>query len=65
MIADLAVSSRLPMTYFEGVDVETGGLMLYRVNVVDSHRRAAVYVHKILKGSPLIYPLSRRRSLSL
>jgi putative tryptophan/tyrosine transport system substrate-binding protein len=50
-IADLAVSSRLPVVYFQRVDVEAGALMSYGVNVVDLHRRAAVYVHKILKGA--------------
>jgi putative ABC transport system substrate-binding protein len=50
-IADLAVSSRLPVAYFDRVYVEAGGLMSYGVNVVDLHRRAAVYVHKILKGA--------------
>ncbi|HEV8342103.1 MAG TPA: ABC transporter substrate-binding protein [Candidatus Binatia bacterium] len=50
-IADLAVSSRLPVIYFQRVDVEAGGLMYYGVNVVDLHRRAAVYVHKVLKGA--------------
>jgi putative ABC transport system substrate-binding protein len=50
-IADLAVSSRLPLVYFQRADVEAGGLMSYAVNVVDLHRRAAVYVHKILKGA--------------
>lgn len=50
-IADLAVSSRLPVIYFQPVDVEAGGFMSYGVNVVDLHRRAAVYVHKILKGA--------------
>ena len=50
-IADLAVSSRLPVIYFERADVEAGGLMSYAVNVVDLHRRAATYVDKILKGS--------------
>jgi putative tryptophan/tyrosine transport system substrate-binding protein len=49
-IADLAVSSRLPVIYFEREDVEAGGLMSYGVNVVDLHRRAATYVDKILKG---------------
>jgi putative ABC transport system substrate-binding protein len=49
-IADLAVSSRLPVIYFERADVEAGGLMSYGVNVVDLHRRAATYVDKILKG---------------
>jgi ABC-type uncharacterized transport system substrate-binding protein len=50
-VADLAVSSRLPMIYFEREDVEAGALMFYGVNIVDLHRRAAVYVHKILKGA--------------
>lgn len=49
-IADLAVSSRLPVIYFQRVDVEAGGLMTYGVNIVDLHRRAATYVDKILKG---------------
>ncbi len=50
-IADLAVSSRLPVIYFQRADVEDGGLMSYAVNVVDLHRRAATYVDKILKGA--------------
>ena len=50
-IADLAVSSRLPIIYFQRVDVEAGGLMSYGVNVVELHRRAAVYVDKILNGA--------------
>jgi putative ABC transport system substrate-binding protein len=49
-IADLAVSSRLPVIYFQRADVEAGGLMSYGVNEVDLHRRAATYVDKILKG---------------
>jgi putative ABC transport system substrate-binding protein len=50
-LADLAVSSRLPVIYFERVYVEAGALMSYGVNLADLHRRAAVYVHKILKGT--------------
>src|SRR3989338_6829738 len=49
-VADLAVSSRLPVIYFQRADVEAGALMSYGVNVVDLHRRAATYVDKILKG---------------
>jgi putative ABC transport system substrate-binding protein len=50
-IADLAVSSRLPVIYNLLDHVEAGGLMFYGVNTVDLDRRAAVYVHKILKGA--------------
>jgi ABC-type uncharacterized transport system substrate-binding protein len=50
-IVDLAVSSRLPVIYFQRQEVEAGGLMSYGVDVTDLDRRAAVYVHKILKGA--------------
>ncbi|HWP56412.1 MAG TPA: ABC transporter substrate-binding protein [Candidatus Acidoferrales bacterium] len=50
-IADLAMSSRLPMMYFLRDDVEAGGLMSYGVNEIDLYRRAATHVDKILKGA--------------
>ena len=50
-IADLAVSSRLPVIYNLLDHVEAGGLMSYGVNEVDLYRRAATYVDKILKGA--------------
>jgi putative tryptophan/tyrosine transport system substrate-binding protein len=50
-IADLAVSSWLPVIYFLRDHVEAGGLMSYGVNEVDLYRRAATYVDKILKGA--------------
>ena len=50
-IADLAIKNRLPSMY-EGSDfVETGGLVSYASNDVESFRRAATYVDKILKGA--------------
>jgi putative ABC transport system substrate-binding protein len=49
-IADLAVSSRLPVMYFQSEDVEAGGLMSYTVAFTDLDRRAATYVDRILKG---------------
>jgi len=50
-IADLAVSSRLPVIYFLRDHVEAGGLIFYGVNEVDLDRRAAIYVDRILKGA--------------
>lgn len=48
---EFTVKNRLPAIYYTVEWVEAGGLMTYAVNIVDLHRRAAVYVHKILKGA--------------
>jgi putative tryptophan/tyrosine transport system substrate-binding protein len=50
-IVDLAAKSRLPSTYVYREDVDAGGLMSYGADLVDSYRRAATYVNKILKGA--------------
>jgi putative ABC transport system substrate-binding protein len=50
-IVDLAVKSRLPVTYPFPSYVEAGGLMFYGVNLTDLDRRTATYVDKILKGA--------------
>jgi putative ABC transport system substrate-binding protein len=50
-IAELAVKSRLPVTYESARSVDAGGLMSYGVNLLDLDRRAATYVDKILKGA--------------
>jgi putative tryptophan/tyrosine transport system substrate-binding protein len=50
-IVELAIKSRLPTMFAEGVYVESGGLMSYSPNHADPARRAAVYVDKILKGT--------------
>jgi putative ABC transport system substrate-binding protein len=50
-IAELAIKNRLP-SMCEGSDfVEAGGLMSYLANELESFRRAATYVDKILKGT--------------
>jgi putative tryptophan/tyrosine transport system substrate-binding protein len=50
-IAELAISSRLPVIYEQRAAVEAGGLMSYGVIFTDLDRRAATYVDKILKGA--------------
>jgi putative ABC transport system substrate-binding protein len=49
-IINQATKRRLPAIYFQSIFVERGGLISYAANNADEWRRAAVYVHKILKG---------------
>jgi putative ABC transport system substrate-binding protein len=52
-IAELAAERRLPAVYGSSAreHAEVGGLMAYSANLLDLERRAATYVHKILKGA--------------
>jgi putative ABC transport system substrate-binding protein len=50
-LADLAARSRLPAAYGVRDSVEAEGLMSYGPSFLDSYRRAATYVDKILKGA--------------
>ena len=50
-IADFALKSRLPSMYVRREFVEAGGLMSYSADLVDSYRRVAYYVDRILKGA--------------
>jgi putative ABC transport system substrate-binding protein len=50
-IVDFAARHRLPTVYPYRELVEAGGLMCFGPNYPDMHRRAAVYVDKILKGA--------------
>jgi putative ABC transport system substrate-binding protein len=50
-ITGLALKSRLPSMYFTREYVEAGGLMSYGADRVDSYRRVAYYVDRILKGA--------------
>jgi len=46
-----ALKSRLPSMYSLREFVDAGGLMYYGADLVDSYRRVAYYVDKILKGA--------------
>src|SRR5215831_6608654 len=50
-IVDLVAKSRLPSMYVRREFVEAGGLMSYGADSVDSYRRVAYYVDRILKGA--------------
>ncbi len=50
-IINLAATSRLPTMYSSPDFVAEGGLMSYASDPVAQHRRAAIYVDKILKGA--------------
>ena len=50
-IAELATTNRLPVVYHWRAYVDAGGLMSYGPNLNDLHRRAAIFIDKILKGA--------------
>ncbi len=50
-IADFALKSRLPSMYSTKEAVEAGGLMSYGADIMESYRRVAYFVDRILKGT--------------
>jgi putative ABC transport system substrate-binding protein len=66
LIAGFATRARLPGTFPFREAVEAGGLMSYGVNLVDSFRRAAYYVDKVLRGvKPADLPIEQPTRLEL
>jgi putative tryptophan/tyrosine transport system substrate-binding protein len=65
-VADRAATSRLPAMYDWKMYVEAGGLMAYGPSLPETHRRAATYVDKILKGAtPADLPVERPTKFDL
>lgn len=59
-LMDFAAQHGLPGVYAYRELVEAGGLMSYGPSYADLHRRAALFVHKILKGaSPADLPVEQ------
>jgi putative ABC transport system substrate-binding protein len=50
-IAGFALGNRLPSLYSYREAVDAGGLMSYGADEMDSYRRVASYVDRILKGA--------------
>jgi len=50
-IVDFALMSRLPSIYYYREAVDAGGLMSYGTDLVDSYKRVAYFIDRILKGA--------------
>jgi len=65
-IVSLAASARVPALYGERGYVDAGGLACYGASAIESSRRAASYVDKILKGAkPADLPVERPTQFDL
>ena len=65
-IASFAIKNRLPSMYGRRQDVEGGGFMSYGADVMDSYRRVAIYVDRILKGAkPADLPIEQPKKFEL
>jgi putative tryptophan/tyrosine transport system substrate-binding protein len=65
-VAELVANARLPAIYRFRYYVDRDGLMSYGADLIDSWRRAAAFVDKILKGAkPADLPVQQPTKLEL
>lgn len=65
-LIDFSVKNRMPAIYDDRGYADAGGLMSYGPNLPDSHRLAAEYVDKILKGAnPANLPMQQATRFEL
>ena len=65
-IVNCATKNRLPSMHGDKAWVEAGGLISYGPDILDSFRRAATYVDKILKGTkPADLPVEQPKKFEL
>jgi putative ABC transport system substrate-binding protein len=65
-IVAFALKNRLPSAYGRGEYVDAGGLMYYGADLVDSYRRVAYFVDRILKGAkPADLPVEQPKKFEL
>jgi putative tryptophan/tyrosine transport system substrate-binding protein len=63
---ELAAKSRMPVMYASRTDVEAGGLIGYGVDPLETYKRAATYVDRILRGAkPGELPVQQPTKLEL
>jgi putative ABC transport system substrate-binding protein len=63
---ELAAKNRIPVMYSSRADVAAGGLIGYGVDILDTYKRAAAYVDRILKGAqPGALPVQQPMKLEL
>ena len=66
MVADIALKHRMPTVMENKEFVEAGGLLSLGLDLVDSYRRAATHVDKILKGAnPAELPMEQPSKFDL